>query len=68
MLTKHEREIIDKLNSEILESYQNYITYLSPKGFKSGGNDYKKMSSLWKECNTCILNLRNYLDAITEKN
>lgn len=67
MLTKHERETIDKLNSEISESYQNYIRYLSPKGFKSGGNDYKKMHILWGECNTCNINLHNYLDVITEK-
>lgn len=67
MLTKHERETIDKLNSEISEAYQNYITYLSPKGFKSGGNDHQTMLKMRDDCLMSMINRRKYLDAITEK-
>ena len=68
MLTKHERETIDKLNSEISGAYQNYISYLSPTGFAPGGNNYQTMLKMRDDCLMSIINRRNYLDTITEKN
>ena len=68
MLTKHERETIDKLNSDITGSYKNYISYLSPTGFAPGGNNNQTILKMRDDCLMRIINRRNYLDTITEKN
>ena len=68
MLTIHEREKFDKLNSEISGSYQNYISYLSPSGLAPGVKNYQTMLKMRDDSLMSIINRRYYLDTITEKN
>lgn len=67
MLTKQERQTIDKLKKELSEAYQSYISYVTPKGWASGGSDYKTMLKLRDACLEAHTNLNNYLDTIMEK-
>lgn len=67
MLTKNERQTIDKLKKELSETYQSYIGYVTPKGWASGGSDHKTMLKLRDAYLEAHTNLNNYLDAITEK-
>lgn len=67
MLTKNEFNTIQKLRKEVNDATSAYLSYLSPKGFSSGGTDYKKRLQLQQACIDANLNLDNYLKTITEK-
>lgn len=66
-MTRNERETLDKLIEEFAKANFEYISYISPSGFGPGGSDRKVLIRLFVARNKTRQNIKNYLDAVTEK-
>lgn len=67
MLTKHERETLNKLLGEYNKAEANLFNYVNPVGHGLTVLDRRKKQDLTLIVNQAHDNLVNYLNAITEK-